>query len=31
LREVLEKQGETVFQIGRVQPGDGVQYLGSLA
>ncbi|HHC29604.1 MAG TPA: phosphoribosylformylglycinamidine cyclo-ligase [Rhodobacterales bacterium] len=31
LRKVLEEAGETVFQIGRVQPGEGVRYLGSLS
>ena len=31
VRQALEKAGETVFQIGRVQAGEGVRYLGSLA
>jgi phosphoribosylformylglycinamidine cyclo-ligase len=31
VRQVLEDEGETVFQIGRVQAGAGVSYLGSLA
>jgi phosphoribosylformylglycinamidine cyclo-ligase len=31
VRQALEEMGETVFQIGRVQPGEGVSYLGSLA
>ena len=30
VRAALEAAGETVVQIGRVQPGDGVSYLGSL-
>ncbi len=30
LRAVLEAAGETVVQIGRVQAGEGVKYLGSL-
>jgi len=30
ISEQLETAGETVFQIGRVQAGDGVSYLGSL-
>ncbi|MBV7379185.1 phosphoribosylformylglycinamidine cyclo-ligase [Maritimibacter dapengensis] len=28
--QALEEAGETVTQIGRINPGDGVQYLGSL-
>ncbi|GKY87984.1 phosphoribosylformylglycinamidine cyclo-ligase [Sinisalibacter aestuarii] len=31
VRAVLENAGETVVQIGRVQAGEGVSYLGSLA
>jgi phosphoribosylformylglycinamidine cyclo-ligase len=31
VRQVLEKAGETVFQIGRAQVGEGVSYLGSLS
>ncbi|MCB1359399.1 MAG: phosphoribosylformylglycinamidine cyclo-ligase, partial [Maritimibacter sp.] len=30
VRAALEASGETVVQIGRVQPGDGVSTLGSL-
>ncbi len=31
VRTALEAAGETVFQIGRLHPGEGVRYLGSLA
>jgi phosphoribosylformylglycinamidine cyclo-ligase len=31
VRDALENAGETVFQIGRVQPGEGVRFLGILA
>lgn len=30
VRKTLEDAGETVVQVGRVQPGEGVKYLGSL-
>lgn len=31
VRQVLEEAGESVFQIGRVQVGEGVSYLGTLS